>query len=646
MDIEEHDMKPLYADAAIKLFPPVVRDEIWSDHKFVLSLGLSTDAMLSLVEVGVAFKRSVFYESIRGLLSKQDESVEISDNENKVWSLCLNDKGIIELRREEVVYRLPGFSFLSPSSKERLSRFLDNASKNNLSPDILSAWKETLTERPLLDDEVDAFEKDVTNTPVDCAEKVWSEISSGSSEIATLCPGKIEYYSGLIGISNETATFDEYLNSDLKAHIESLMKWRGVEGLYWAFLLCAHHSVSQVLSDYVGSLPPDDLNSLYKIVEREGDILSRIGAVEVGLLILKERPEVGGALESLVRQVLDQKSLNKDRSCELLSALFVLVDGENCQNRTLPDVSPSLRRLASFSQASLLSRQLISAHIDVESFSKWAFSARGHDYYLSNMIDLRVEPRWMPDSIAPEQLRHEFIGRLNNAASMVSQETCSDVLYNLLRGEIDGGLIDQIEFIHSSMPGPLEGRDDKGPAPPKEILDIVDKQLNSDEVDAKSFISLVNSCLIYRLDVSFSERAAKILAENRNRLDLSGNGEELLAVLNGLACVAATSRSVSLADELRVLIRIYRREPNVNINISDFAGLGMIISAVNSDFQAWCEYVGQWFSELSFENISYDEAVMLESYISGLCKLVPELWITLGSARAACKSVISLGNKS
>lgn len=37
MDIEEYDMKPLYADAAIKLFPPVVRDEIWSDHKFVLS---------------------------------------------------------------------------------------------------------------------------------------------------------------------------------------------------------------------------------------------------------------------------------------------------------------------------------------------------------------------------------------------------------------------------------------------------------------------------------------------------------------------------------------------------------------------------------------------------------------------------------
>ena len=70
----------------------------------------------------------------------------------------------------------------------------------------------------------------------------------------------------------------------------------------------------------------------------------------------------------------------------------------------------------------------------------------------------------------------------------------------------------------------------------------------------KSFISLVNSCLIYRLDISFSERAAKILGENRCRLGLSGNGEEFLTVLNGLACVAATSRSASLADELRILI--------------------------------------------------------------------------------------------
>lgn len=60
MDIEEHDMKPLYADAAIKLFPPVVRDEIWSDHKFVLSLGLSTDAMLSLVEVGCGIQEVSF----------------------------------------------------------------------------------------------------------------------------------------------------------------------------------------------------------------------------------------------------------------------------------------------------------------------------------------------------------------------------------------------------------------------------------------------------------------------------------------------------------------------------------------------------------------------------------------------------------
>ncbi len=645
MDIEEHELKPLYADAAIKLFPPLIRDEIWSDHKFVLSLGLSTDAMLSLGGVGVVFKRSVFYGAIRELLSQKNESVEISDNEGNAWGLSINDKGIIELRKSEAVYCLPSFSFFSSSSKERVDCLLENAKKNNLSPDMLSLWKKILTERPLLDDEVDAFEKDTTNTPVDYTEKVWSEINSGSSNIATLCPGSLEYYSGLTGISNETTTFDEYLNNDLKAQIESLMQWQGVEGLYWAFLLCAHQSVSLVLSDYVASLTHDDLNHLYKMVEREGDALSCLGAVEVGLAILKDRPEIGSVLESLVRKILDKESLNNGKPFELLSALFVLVDGEICQNRTLPSASPSLRRLASFSQASLLARQLISANVDLESFSKWAFSARGQDYYLSNMIDLRIEPRWMPDSIAPEQLRHEFIGRLNNAASMISQEKCPALLYELLRGEIDGGLIDQVEFIYSSMPGPLEGRDDKGPVPPKEILEIVEKQLNSDEVDAKSFISLVNSCLIYRLDVSLSERAAKILGENRGRLDFSGNGEEFLSVLNGLACVAATSRSTSLAEELRILIRICRREPGVHINVSDLARLGMIISAVTSDFQMWCEYLGQWFTELSFENISYDEATILEGYISELCKFVPELWITLGGGRAACKSVISLGDK-
>lgn len=645
MSIEEDKLKSLYADVAIKLFPPLLRDEIWSDSEFVSSLELSTDAMLSLREEDGVFKRSVFYGSIRKLLSDIYNVVEISDNENKLWHLYLSDKGVIELRNDESIYCLPGFSFFSPSSRERVDSLLANAKRNNLSPETTSFWEKILTERALLDYEVDRYEKDTTNTPLDCAEKVRSEINSGSSNISTLCPGSIKYFTGLIGISNKTTTFDEYLKNDLRSHIESLMQWRGVEGLYWAFILCAHDSVSIVLSDYVASLPPNDLDNLYKMIERDGDIISRIGAVEVGLTILDDRPKIKDFIEPLVRGLLDKEALNKRKPYELLSALFVLVDGENCQNNTFPGISPSLRRLASFSQASLLARQMMEANVDAENFSTWVFSTRSQTYYLNNLIDLRSEPRWMPESIAPEQLRHEFIGRLDNAASMISKETCPSALYELLRGEVDGGLVDQVEFIYSAMPGPLEGRDDKGPIPPIEILEMVNKQLGSDKVSTKSFISLVNSCLIYRLDASFSERAAKILGENRSRLDLSENGEEFIKVLNGLASVAAISRSVSLADELRILIRVYRRESSNNISVSDLARLGMIICAATPDFQTWCEYLGQWFTELSFEDILYEEAVILESYVSQLCSFVPELWTTLGSPRAALKSRISLGEK-
>jgi len=95
------------------------------------------------------------------------------------------------------------------------------------------------------------------------------------------------------------------------------------------------------------------------------------------------------------------------------------------------------------------------------------------------------------------------------------------------------------------------------------------------------------------------------------------------------------SRGKALADELRLLVRRYRRDTQYALSLDEAFRICLVASASRSDLKDWRESVGDWLTELAFEDFQGKEGEALYSHLQCLCHVVPELWVSCGRADAA-----------
>ena len=62
-------------------------------------------------------------------------------------------------------------------------------------------------------------------------------------------------------------------------------------------------------------------------------------------------------------------------------------------------------------------------------------------------------------------------------------------------------------------------------------------------------------------------------------------------------------------------------------------------AASRSDLTEWTEFVGEWLTELAFEDLNEEEGRFLHEALKLLCQIVPQLWVTCGRADAALEAV-------
>jgi hypothetical protein len=120
---------------------------------------------------------------------------------------------------------------------------------------------------------------------------------------------------------------------------------------------------------------------------------------------------------------------------------------------------------------------------------------------------------------------------------------------------------------------------------PAEISEAIETQLSSDEVGPASFIALVNFSLIFRIDRDQAVLAAKALKLASYRLANIEDRSQLVTILNGLAAVSAVTRSHELADELRILVRRYRRDAEYALSLEEVMRIGLVAAASHPDLK-------------------------------------------------------------
>ncbi|EBX4816686.1 hypothetical protein DRY87_23960, partial [Salmonella enterica subsp. enterica serovar Newport] len=399
-----------------ELYPPVIRDALLSDKVFRDRFGFQVDVQMMFEGTGIKVSRAALFSAIREAVNRNPGPLTIQDAGGLNWTVEVSDplSATIRLKQANRSLSLPAFWMLIDDPELRLSNLDRTASELNLPGEMVRNWKQRLTLKPLSDEEVDGLFTDLKHLPLHVMSRISAEIVDGASSFESLAPRSSTYFTRLAGQVDQASSLETFVKIHARKHFQQLIEWNPQQGLGLALLLSWHSSIAAAIE--VGNISDGDLEGAFEEVCEKGDVVSQVGAIELGLSVLDRRPALATPVEQMIRQLRDDDPESLKSRFRLLSALGVLVEGEISRTGVLRGNPPFWRRLAAFAQASLVERCMRSVPVDIGRFSDLANSGRGELFYLQNLCDLRLEPKWLPDFIAPDQLKAEFLGRIANAA--------------------------------------------------------------------------------------------------------------------------------------------------------------------------------------------------------------------------------------
>lgn len=265
-------------------------------------------------------------------------------------------------------------------------------------------------------------------------------------------------------------------------------------------------------------------------------------------------------------------------------------------------------------------------------FAEWAQHERAYQFFCQTLIDLRIEPRWLPDLASTEQFQNEILGCLASIAGLHDGSLRDGPLRSALSAD-DGKPSPNIS-IAAFWPGPLEGPESTEPKPlPGFLSELIVADLNTPGLEPKSFFALINA-RGFTLDSTHIDLAIQSLRNARYRV-ANDNPGAVTSIYFGLAAVASSGRRPDLADEVRILIRRGRHEHAEPVSPLNELSIAMTAAAAHREEKAWAEFIGDWALEIALRDIGkdYTRSVLVELRV--LARFSPALAAGTGPARAA-----------
>ncbi|MER8460217.1 hypothetical protein NKI50_27875 [Mesorhizobium sp. M0563] len=631
---------------AYRTFPTSIADAVFGTPEFGEALSHVRRTTVSLGNPSITFDRKRLHDTISGALDSSEEQTIDAEDGSK-WQIGMT---IIGDQKRVFLYQqggkkslLPDYWYLSPVDSDRLSG-LDGTLGHIDGDEHIQNWRAKISSSRLNDEDVSLFEKELMLLPEIVFENIQAGVSRGETPTSTLAPTEFRYYERLVGKRTTEAATIDYLQGGASAHAAQQYKQKGLEGLKNALLLSSHPKMADVLH----SLQPsnEDVRALFKWLAESGDRFSQVGGFEWGVRMLEHLPELERPLISIAEQIKADDPRSPNGRLKQLATLVSFIDGGLAHAGTSRDAPPFWRRMGVIAQASLIERAFIASGLETNATREWKGSGRGQYFYIQTLVDLRTEPRWLPDFLEPEQLKAEFSGRLVGAAAANANKIKSSKLRELLIEENESGLKADVRFPFAFLPGPLEGATEAQTEPPTDLVETVRSQLKSASDDPHAFTALVNTSLVFKVAPGMASLAAEAIRQAKYLVRASDDDDQAFALLAGLAVVAGVTRSTELANELRTLARVVRRRSKAAITPAGYFRIGMFAAAAFADIAAWRNFVGDWMTELSFSDMVEQEARVLAGHLDTLLDIDADLWGVCGKAHTALRAALEVARMS
>ena len=631
------------ARGLLNLAPPLICESLLEDDQFCDEFGLNVTPILTFEDSGESFQRAELYEAIRKFFSGASD-MAVNDIEGREWQVKktgeANQLPLLSITHGKRQIQLNNFSVLAQKDTVRL-RFLELVGSDlNLPHTAQENWRTILCARSLHDEEVDEFHSDLSDTPESVGRLIRDELARETVSLSTLVPHSKRYYERLVGAYDGSTSLEDYASGKGKRFIERLISWQPLDGFLFSLLLSSHSALTSEIS--VELLEKEEVVRALDYLEKLGDRISQLGAIEVGLRVLPEVPEIEPFIVRLIEQIRDENVNGAQSSFRLLSTLFVLVDGELSRTRLFSELPPFYRRLASLSQSALISRQYFELGVNIDTFCEWVIEECGMNFihfHLQSLVDMRLEPRWIPEFTSPSRMRADFLGRIISTALGCAESLRGTELYDLILGTESDSLQSSIKFPYMLSVGPLEGGDSVADTSSLSLLEEIKAQFREEGIESPPLFSLIYLGPLLPKGSVLSELAADALKRNNHRLDDIYDKSQCLTLQTGLASVSAVTRSLLLADELRILVHQYRRDTQQTISTGEAVRVCLAAAASRSDHKEWREYVGGFLTELAFSELEDSDRNALHVQLQYLCHVDPGLWAYCSRADAALKSL-------
>ncbi|WP_341863842.1 hypothetical protein [Gymnodinialimonas sp. 57CJ19] len=630
--------EPVESSVLLGILPMFLRRKLVDERSFRQAIGFEAEELVTYGE-DVVFARSLFFERVSDAFAIEGGQSEIKDHAGNKWTLSReqisSDRVALKISNAGESFFAAEFFVFLPEASERLKEFDVVLNEHGFPLTGLSEWRALLTERTLTSDELEEFSQDIMKTPIAFLRAFRGKIESGYVSAEDMVPKDIEYFENLSGKGDES-TLPVLASEVVSKAIGDYLAWDDEGGPRMALLLCSHPAISKVIE--TSRFANQQLIGLAEWVRDHGDVFSKVGIVEATLLAGHNLPELEIVLGDIVQQIIGLNPEDKSGPLQLMTSFIALVESEVSRTRVLKYWPPFRRRLATFAHAAMLAREA-QERIDTADFSAWTMENHGHRFYLQGLIDLRDEPRWLPDYASPAQLKQELLGRLFNAVGAASGSLPKGPLRDTFDLENPDSRFNRARTIKSSLPGPLEGSVSSLRNPiPQELEAVLDRSLADGKLTAKSITVLINTTGIFQVGSEKADRALEAIKESNFRFAENLGEAERFSFVHGLAEVASRLRSEDLARSVRAVARSHRDESNDDRRYNEEIIICLVAAGAFADFDAWIAFVGDWINELCFR-VEAEAAGDLAYSLQTMCSIEPRLRSKLGAGVAALSSI-------
>ena len=597
-------IKPVFVRFALNYLPPRVRNSLISDRKFLESWKLETFAYLTIDGNGPTFQQDQLYKCIRESIRTPATKIKIEDVQNISWWLEMNseDESLsISLENGQNKFTISDYLGLAEDRSARINWFTKVAEEADLTGEAHDEWKSKIDSRSLSNEDYPELIADLSLTPTNNYFNLRSEILRGQVKVKTLIPGERRYYDRLVGTCRPAMDVNGYIRSEVKPLIEQFQDRDPERGFLASLLLCSKSAVSELIQ--IDKLSVEQLLHSYEWITNYGDPISQVGALEVALRHTDLVPKIEPFIEKIAESFIGDEANDNEGWFSLLSTMIILVSSELGRMGIMKEVRPFYRRQAAIAQASIITRAIKTTNADSADIVEWVRRETGSvpEFYLQGGVDLRYEPRWLPNFVDAGWLRAEIIGRVSNAVKQYEGKIQSESLCELLIGE-DSKLSSVVVSPFSKPPGPLEGElsINEGGIPDQFIGNAI-AELEDDQLKPSSFYGVFDAALFYEMPSSHAELVSKALERVKYSIENVDDEDSFHVLTLGLAYLAAVTRSTDLAKSLRVLVRVYKRKNRLRLALDDELSIIMTAAVSHEEIDDWAHFIGEWITELAFE---------------------------------------------